>query len=248
MFRPIFILFLISLFFPLSGNAQIDDADISERIEWEFAIQRGVSPTDIDVQTEDGIVTLSGTSSTLLAKKRAIDIAQEVRGVVAVVDHMQLIIDPISNDQIAADLAARFRKNTALEDYEIDIAVDDGLVSLSGVVESHFERELAGIITRNLPGVKDLHNGLRVYIPEIRPDIEIKTGVAERLRWDINVDDQLIDVAADEGTIHLSGVVGSLRERNNAYETAWIAGVREVDTTSLRIEYWAKDDALRKGE
>jgi osmotically-inducible protein OsmY len=55
-----------------------------------------------------------------------------------------------------------------------------------------------------------------------------------------------IDVDVKNGHVKLSGVVGSAAEKSNAHFTAWVAGVKTIDDTDLKVKWWAKDEDLRK--
>jgi osmotically-inducible protein OsmY len=70
----------------------------------------------------------------------------------------------------------------------------------------------------------------------------------EALKWSILVDEGLIDVRVNEGTVELSGIVGSSAERTNAFFTSWVTGVKSVHADGLEVQWWAKDKDLRKNQ
>jgi osmotically-inducible protein OsmY len=56
----------------------------------------------------------------------------------------------------------------------------------------------------------------------------------------------LIKVHVDNGTVKLSGFVGSAAERDRAYRlAASVPGARNVETHDLAVRWWAKDEDLR---
>ena len=65
---------------------KITDSGITTAVEAGFNSEKGVSPNDVDVSTSQGIVTLSGSVANLLAKDRAVQIAESIRGVLGVID------------------------------------------------------------------------------------------------------------------------------------------------------------------
>jgi osmotically-inducible protein OsmY len=52
--------------------------------------------------------------------------------------------------------------NRQLNPFDIDVDVEDGVVHLTGSVESEVERELAGELARSVEGVSEVRNDLRV--------------------------------------------------------------------------------------
>ena len=60
------------------------DAWITTKVKTEFGTTKGVHATDISVDTQDGVVTLSGTVGSAKEKMRAIHVAKKVKGVKSV--------------------------------------------------------------------------------------------------------------------------------------------------------------------
>lgn len=76
-----------------AGNAAmdvVDDATITAQISAGLAKDPALSALKIDVDTRNGVVTLNGPAPTQDAKDRATRIAQEVKGVGSVVNHLTL--------------------------------------------------------------------------------------------------------------------------------------------------------------
>jgi osmotically-inducible protein OsmY len=115
---------------------ELSDEDIILAVENELLFDEGVSSHLIDVETSNGIVTLSGSVDNILAKERALHITESVRGVRAVVNRM--IVNPISrtDEQIRMDVENALLFDSATESYEIDVMVKDGTVTLEGTVDS----------------------------------------------------------------------------------------------------------------
>ncbi|MGY3040131.1 hyperosmotically inducible protein [Rhodanobacter sp. TND4EL1] len=60
------------------------DAWITTKVKSEFGTTKGISATDISVETSDGVVTLSGTVSSAAEKTAAERVAKSVKGVKSV--------------------------------------------------------------------------------------------------------------------------------------------------------------------
>jgi hyperosmotically inducible periplasmic protein len=61
-----------------------DDASITTKVNAALAADKDLSATKIDVDTKNGVVTLTGPAPSASAKDRATDIAKNVKGVSSV--------------------------------------------------------------------------------------------------------------------------------------------------------------------
>ena len=235
---------------PLAGSdAGMRDLAISDAVEDELAGDIWVPQAQIDVVTQDGIVTLQGSVDHVLAKDRATRIAEMVRGVRGVVNQIKVSPSMAYDDkEILTKVEAALKDDPAAEDLEIDVKVMDGTVLLSGEVDSQSEKILAENVTKGVRGVKAVENKIGLDVPYIsqRPDSEIRKDIEERLRWDVLVDHGQIDVDVNKGTVILSGTVGSAAEKTRAILDAQVAGMDRIDASGLKAEKWERDDAFRK--
>jgi len=67
-----------------AAGAKIDDASITAKVNAELATDKDLSAIRIDVDTKDGVVTLSGPAPSATARERASEIARNVKGVTSV--------------------------------------------------------------------------------------------------------------------------------------------------------------------
>lgn len=68
----------------------VDDAAITTKVKSAVFAEPGLKTLQINVDTKDGVVTLSGTVDTPVLKERAMQIAQHVDGVRSVVDNLAI--------------------------------------------------------------------------------------------------------------------------------------------------------------
>lgn len=231
------------------GAREITDQGIADAIDTEFIFDRSVPANDIDVSVVDGIASLSGTVNNILAKDRATRIAEMVKGVRSVTNRIQVTPSPMRKDgDIQSDVETALLMDPATDSYEITTSVKDGKVTLTGMVDSWTEKDLCGRVAKGVKGVTDLENNIDVNYKITRPDTEIKPEVEKALRWDVLVDNALIDVQVKDGKVTLTGTVGSAAEKRQARYDAWVAGVKSVDDSGLKVERWARDEDLRKNK
>jgi osmotically-inducible protein OsmY len=226
---------------------QISDVDITSAIETELFKDRAVPADKIDVKTDQGVVTYTGAVNTILAKDRAEKIAESIVGVRAVVNRIN--VEPgvsCSDAKLKKDVDNALLLDPATDSYEITPIVSNGVVTLTGEVDSWQEKELSTAVTKGVRCVKDIRNDLTVKYRMDRSDLEIKTEIEGRLLNDVRVDDNLITVKVENGNVLLSGTVGSLAEKSRAVLDAYLHGVKSVNSVPLKIEWWARDKMRRK--
>jgi osmotically-inducible protein OsmY len=244
-------LFLVQNVFTGSTHAEtrhMDDHDITLAVETELATDDSVPEHFIDVETDDGIVVLAGMVDNLLAKERARQRAERVKGVRAVVN--ELAVKPVerTDADVLRDVKQALANDPATDAYEVFVEVQDGVVTLAGTVDSRPEKRLSAQVAKGVKGVKAVKNAITINTPAERPDGEIKQEVVRRLASDVWVDDGLVTVAVQDGRVSLRGTVGSAFEKTRATGDAWVAGVRSVKADELQVKWWAHEKQRRISE
>lgn len=233
---------------PSARTQKFDDNAVRTQILSKLELDEVVPPDTVDANVTEGIVELTGVVPSILAKERAVRVTEGVRGVRSVSDRLEVNPVPRSDGDIATDVRKALHSDAATSSYHVVASVDDQNVILTGTVASPVDRDLAGIVAMRVRGVRKLENRIRVADNGKRADTAIADDVERRLRWDTLVDDSLIDVNVDGGTVELEGVVGSASEKRRAAYDAWVSGVDEVVSDELHVERWARDADLRKGK
>jgi osmotically-inducible protein OsmY len=75
---------------PAPGSRNSDDAAITTAVKTKLAAEQAQSVASIDVDTDQGIVSLSGTVESEALKQRAAEVARQVEGVREVVNNLQV--------------------------------------------------------------------------------------------------------------------------------------------------------------
>jgi osmotically-inducible protein OsmY len=129
--------------------------DVVESFKWDWAI-----PTDkIKVTVEKNWVTLEGEVNWNYqreAAKKAVNSVLGVRGVTNSIQIKAERLDEVEKKAIEEALA----RNSVIDDHFIKVKVSGHHVVLNGVVHSLFQKEEAGRIAWNAPGVWALDNEL----------------------------------------------------------------------------------------
>jgi osmotically-inducible protein OsmY len=195
-------------------------------LKWDLALEAD----RILVQVCDGTVTLSGEVTSHAEKWHAEQAVSHVSRVVALINNIDVVLPAnhvrTDSDVVAAAIAA-LEWNTSLAGHRVKVSVSDGWLILSGEVDSDHQRQTAGYAMRYLQGVKGVSNDI-VVVAHASSDT-IKADIESAFRRRASIDAHGIDVRVHDGKVTLSGVVGSLPEREMALLTAsGTAGVLKV--------------------
>ncbi|MFO8084629.1 MAG: BON domain-containing protein [Desulfobacterales bacterium] len=82
------------------------------------------------------------------------------------------------------DVDRAILEDPATELLEIETSVKDGVVALSGSVDSWKEKQLASKVVKGVKGVKGVKNNLSIDYTTERSDVEIQHEIEKALRWD----------------------------------------------------------------
>jgi hyperosmotically inducible protein len=175
----------------LIGCAQ-SDTGITTSVKARLATDDTVKAYQIDVDTKERVVSLSGTVETAAAKDQAVKIAHDTDGVVSVVDN--LVVNP------TATTGERARQ-------------------LGGEIRDSAER--AGESARDVAEEAGRRTGEAANrTGEAIGDAGITAAVKAKFLTDLNVRGLKIDVDTKDNVVTLSGTVSSETERNQALKLA----------------------------
>jgi osmotically-inducible protein OsmY len=218
----------------------------------EFWVKEAISEdpymdaSGITVDVSDGIVILSGTVKNLATRKHASLEAKKIRGVMGVVDKLEVTPSYRCDMDIAQDVRHRIVNSVAIESSNIKVACTSGTIELTGKVGSWSEREEADLLASEVRGVKDVQNYLSLSWNKDRSDEAIKKDVAAALTRDVYLTDLPIDVSVKNGTVTLTGSVGSNYEKTRAADDIqWINNVTGLDN-KLQVEWWEREGTRAK--
>jgi osmotically-inducible protein OsmY len=229
------------------AKQQLADGDIAAAVESQLFSDASIPHDDVEVSCQAGIVTLTGTTTNLLARDHAQALAQTVRGVRAVVNRIDVKPRIVrSDEQLRKDVESALAFDPATDAYEVTVSVKDRVAKLTGKVDSYAERSLTEKVASAVQGIRKVENAVAVSYKTARPDSEIREEVKARLRWDAYVRDDFIATAVSQGNVELSGSVGSDAERWRAYYDAWVAGTKTVTMDKLNVAPWLADKQTRK--
>ena len=219
---------------PPIEEARLEDERIADAVRGELAVDPAVDPSRLSVEVADGVVELRGEVPHLLMSDAAVERAEMVHGVRAVLDLTELPRTTRPDGVVRAQVEEALRAGEAPPD-ELVVRVVDGVVTLRGSATSFAEKRLAERIARTVRGVREVVNQIEVRHVE-RDDAEILADVRAALRADRWVDEWLLTPEVDEGVVSLRGVQPTAAAKRRAIDAAWVEGVRAVDATLVEVE------------
>ena len=114
---------------------------------------------------------------------------------------------------------------------KIGVAVKDGVVTLTGVVNSFAEKWAAERAAKRVYGVNALASELKVELPGFakRTDADIAQAAENALDWDISVPADSVKVTVEDGWVTLEGNVDWQYQRTSAQDDVqYLTGVKGV--------------------
>jgi osmotically-inducible protein OsmY len=130
---------------------------------------------------------------------------------------------------IRQDILDELNWDARLGPLEVSVDVNEGHVTLTGVVPTMRERASAERIVAESPGVLSVDNHLRVATEERLSDREIADEVIARIKGDSRLANQDVEVDCSGGAVTLSGTVDSFWKRRRMVDIARDqAGVTDI--------------------
>ena len=167
----------------------VQDAWITTQVQATFFLDPVVKGRNIDVDTTNGVVTLSGNVESAAEQTTAVNKAREVAGVTKVIDSLKLVPpgtsvgttgaekeswpertstaadrlgQDISDTWITTKIQSKYFLDDDVKGLSIDVTTNGGVVTLAGQVETPAARDKAISLARSTDGVKNVVDKLTV--------------------------------------------------------------------------------------
>lgn len=149
-------------------NQSNRDAMITDTVKQKIAADKSIANSNIDVQTDDGVVTLTGEVKTAQEADAATQAAQTVNGVTDV-ETSQLSVQnstaSLEDSLITAKILGVYIREKVFGDKAINLTsvkveTNHGEVTLTGTVDDQPQSVNAEQLAQNVKGVKKVINKL----------------------------------------------------------------------------------------
>jgi osmotically-inducible protein OsmY len=136
-----------------------------------------------------------------------------------------------SDEEIQRDVLDELKWDARVRPNEIGVAVKDGVVTLTGWIDSYLKKIAAEEDAYHVPGVKAVVNDIEVRLPGSaqRSDPDLAKAVLDALKWDAGIPTDKIQVTIDHGWVTLKGEVEYYFQKRDAERAVErLSGVRGV--------------------
>ena len=141
-----------------------------------------------------------------------------------------------TTEALEHDVRAALAIDPVVDDHEIGVAVEDGVVTLTGDVSSIREAVAAERAVKGVDGVRSIANDLHILVRNERTDTDIAREALHRLRNNVAVPLSVQAIVRD-GHIRLDGVVNWPHQRAAAEDAVrYLSGVKGVTNGILIAE------------
>jgi len=152
---------------PSGARAAVNEAWLTSAAKVRL-LAANLSAFDVNVDTRGGVVTLFGTVESEAEKREAEAQVRRVEGVTSVRNELQVVAPARkeavarADEEIQETVSKRLAGRDELSDADIDVQVENGVVRLTGAVESQSDRLAALTTARTSDGVRSVIGDLRV--------------------------------------------------------------------------------------
>jgi osmotically-inducible protein OsmY len=202
--------------------------DVVDEIKWDPQV-KDVS-NQINVVAKEGMITLLGVVDSYGKKMACERAAQRVAGVKIVASDIE--VDPVrkkTDSEIAEAVESALHWNSSINNDQVKILVNDGLVYLDGAVDWEYQRKLVQRSVENLIGVRGIVNNISINPKPFRTK-DIKESITDVFKRNAIVDASSIVIETAGSSVTLRGTVRSWAEKKEAEKVVWaFPGVQMVD-------------------
>jgi osmotically-inducible protein OsmY len=161
---------------------------------------------------------------------------------------MAVATETRTDSAIQADVMAQLRYDPRVSPNEIGVAVKDGVVTLTGWVDSYTKKWAAEEAAHRVNGVKAVANDIEVRLSSAseRTDPDIAAAAVRALEWDAFLPTDKIDVTVSKGWVTLKGEVEWQYQREEAERVVKrLVGVKGV-TNLITVKPKTTPDDIKK--
>ncbi len=212
-----------------------NDIEIQKNVTEELKNIPLIHGNEIGVAVKNGIVTLSGIVDSYPKKiviERSVKKVAGVKGIAEVhlsEEHKK------SDSEIAQIVLHTLHWHSAAPIDKISIFIEDGVVTIEGIVDWDYQRKHVSKIAGNILGVKSLINNLKVVSSSPIP-VDVKTKIQNAFARNALINAANIKIEVDEHKVALTGKVKNLQEYDEAERSVWnTPGITSIEN-GLEVE------------
>jgi osmotically-inducible protein OsmY len=162
-----------------------------------------------------------------------------------------------TDQEIQKDVLAELKWDAQVQPNEIGVSVKDGVVTLTGWVDSYLKKWSAEEAAHRVSGVKAVANDIEIKLPAERTDGDIAAAAVNALEWDAFVPSDKVQVTVSKGWVTLKGDVEWQYQKEDAERVVRrLSGVKGITnlisvkprTTPSELKKKIEDALVRNAE
>jgi hyperosmotically inducible periplasmic protein len=241
-----------------SGTLRASETDdrIESSFTKSFVYKTYLKDEHIKINSQDGVVTLSGSVADESHKPMAADTAEALPGVKSVDNQIQITGDRAAENSdgwISMKVKTALLFHSNVNAHKTNVYVKDGIVTLRGEASSQAQKDLTGERVKDVAGVKGIKNELTVAQTSTQPDAKTTDEAIDDASITAQVKGSLLShrstsalktkVETDNGVVTLSGPAKNAAEKDLVTKlTQDINGVKSVVNNMIVDKIATKND------
>lgn len=146
-----------------STKAVPGDAQILENVRKSLSFNSDVESYNIDAVVDNGWVSLEGTVHAYWEKISAEEEVLDINGVLGVTNNLAVVpTEDYHDEAIAENIVHALERNSLVTEDDIDVTVENGIVTLEGVVKTFSIKKAVYESALYTQGVTDVNNRIIV--------------------------------------------------------------------------------------
>ena len=136
-----------------------------------------------------------------------------------------------TNEDIRKDVIDEIKWDPQVKDVsnQINVVANEGIVTLSGVVDSYAKKMAAERAAQRVAGVRIVASDIEVDSGRSKSDSEIAEEIESALHWNSSVNNDQVKILVNDGFVYLDGTVDWEFERKLVHRSVeHLSGVRGI--------------------
>ena len=153
-----------------------------------------------------------------------------------------------TNTELQTDVQNAIKREPLLHAAEIGVTVQDGIVSLTGIVDTYAKKMEAESATKKVAGVKAVVEDIEVHIPEswYKSDKDIAIEVLAALKSNLVIPRDKVTIKVENGWVTLEGELSWKYQSDAAiHATTYRWGVKGV-SNNIKIRSESNDNIEKR--
>lgn len=215
----------------MKSDVQIKQ-DVLDELDWDAEIDE----SKIGVTVTHGALTLSGHVPTYPQRLAALRAIKRVAGVLSIVNNVEVTREQehrLTDEGLAERIANVLKWNVSIPGESIKADVKNGIVTLSGEVDWHYQR---ANILKNVEHIGGVASVINLIALKPRVSVgNVQRKITDALQRHATVEAGKIDVRVSKDTVTLSGTVESIEEMDRVEDATWAAPGVSAVIENLRV-------------